>query len=183
MSRRVRTVLKVTGAAVAVLALAVACWIEANNDDISPPDTSDLVPDAIQVAVEDNAYTHFRAAFKSLDWPKNDRDVDSMCYGETWDDGFVIDLLARNRAGPGLAESRPVLYQLRVVQDIGSRQAPSILAIAQNIQAHGAQGFAGVSGRPNRPGMGNLFRFVPFRLVHRDAPAGGHRAPSGPQRP
>ena len=101
MSRRVRTVLKVTGAAVAVLALAVACWIEANNDDLSPPDTSDLVPDAIQVAVEDNAYTHFRAAFKSLDWPKNDRDVDSMYYGETWDDGFVIDLLARN--GPALA--------------------------------------------------------------------------------
>ena len=42
MSRRSKIVLIATGAAVAVLALAVACWIVANSRDISPPDTSDL---------------------------------------------------------------------------------------------------------------------------------------------
>ena len=104
MSRRSKIVLIAAGAVAAVLPLAGVGWIVVNSRDIAPADTSDLVPDVAELPTEDNAYTHFRAAFKVLDWPKKDLPVLEMISGRTWDDAFVADLLAQNREALDLFE-------------------------------------------------------------------------------
>ncbi len=72
--------------------------------DIAPPDTSDLVPKRVEVADDQNAFTHFNAAAAALDWPEDEHLIWDIAAGRKSDPQYVADLLARNEKAVALLE-------------------------------------------------------------------------------
>ncbi len=98
VSKRAVKILVAAGAAPVLLFLGAIVWVVGNNRDIAPVDTSDLVPERIQVPDEENAYTFFVRAFQSFHWPRDDWQVTSMLLGRTWDEAYATGLISQNAA-------------------------------------------------------------------------------------
>lgn len=65
--------------------------------DIPPPDTTDLTPEHIEVPPEQNAYTYFLAATKSLDWPRDFRKDGDYLAGKPTDTAVIEEVIRHNR--------------------------------------------------------------------------------------
>jgi len=74
----------------------IAIVIMIAGRDIPPPDTSDLIPEKIELAPEQNAYTYFVSATNQLYWPTNDSVVYDYLDGKLVDEGMIQEILSRN---------------------------------------------------------------------------------------
>ncbi len=75
--------------------------------DIEPPDVSDLIPERIEVADEDNAYTYLKLMADSIYFPDDElyeekgldlhQQISDLLAGKLRDDNLVNDLLNKNK--------------------------------------------------------------------------------------
>jgi len=80
---------------VLLIVVLVLVFLNASRD-IAPPNTADLVPQRVEVADDENAFTHFNAAFAAADVPEKDELFHEILDGTKSDPEYVADILARN---------------------------------------------------------------------------------------
>jgi len=89
-----------------------------NSTDAAASGWSDLVPDALSVPYQDNAYGYLRRAVALLQWP-HDR-LGGEHFGEEWDDAVAGDILYRNSEVFSLAEQGLACSAYRACDASGS---------------------------------------------------------------
>ena len=65
--------------------------------DIALPDVTDLTPERVVVADEDNAYTYFEQAGRVCELPEDEESFFEVLNGERSDPQYIADLLAENK--------------------------------------------------------------------------------------
>lgn len=81
---------------IVLLALSIITLVSIACRDISAPDISDLVPERIEVLVENNAYTYFNDAVSSIYKPTNPSLVLDYLKGKPVDDSIVQEVITKN---------------------------------------------------------------------------------------
>jgi hypothetical protein len=87
-----------------LVGLLIILGIKANSKDIPVPDTSDLSLNVMQLPDQENAYTFFREAANSLQWPDEDSLAISIFCRKTWNEDCVNQLISKNQEMLSLIE-------------------------------------------------------------------------------
>ena len=85
--------------------------------DIPPPDTTDLIPERVELPADSNAFTFFELATNSFYWPTNAAFVTDFLDDKPVDDELIHEAISRNTnmmdiAGKGLACQRCITPEI-----------------------------------------------------------------------
>jgi hypothetical protein len=88
--------MRVPAAVFVAVGIAAAAAVLIAAIDAPPPDTSDLVPERIELPPGQNAFTHFASATNSLYWPTNASALTACLSAGPVDEAAVSEIIARN---------------------------------------------------------------------------------------